>query len=383
MQTILAILKRAGGWHPGLYLKIDNAPYMELVIEAMDESGPMGLPALSVAHYGEQNGDLMRDPEMCFELGLAGGPHLDPWYWRNDYVAVEQWSRNVVRNHYVFPLSCMSSTSALPRRGTTTCACRDSLKSSTRTSTYAASPEFPANGADTGQRVRSTTTMQCNRSKGAITMNTTIVNATEYRDLPLAMFTESTTNPRRIFEGNALKELAESIRIQGVLSPLLVRPLNEQGFEIVAGARRCRAAQMAEAATVPVRIVHLTDAETLEAQLVENLMRRDVHPMEEAQGFRALLSLEEPKYRIEQIAARTGKNPSYIAARLKLTELAPVVVEGFYREEIGVGHALLLAKLQLDQQEQALAACFKEDWSAGGQKAKRILLPRPQSSVLD
>jgi len=101
MQTILQILKMAGGWHPGLYLKIDNAPYMELVIEAMDESGPMGLPALSIAHYGEQNGDLMRDPEMCFELGMAGGAHLDPWYWRNDYVAVEQWSRNIVRDHYV------------------------------------------------------------------------------------------------------------------------------------------------------------------------------------------------------------------------------------------------------------------------------------------
>jgi hypothetical protein len=101
MQTILQILKKAGGWHPGLYLKIDNAPYMELVIEAMDESGPMGLPAISVAHYGEQNGDLMRDPEMCFELGLAGGAHLDPFYWRNDYVAIEQWSRNIIRDHYV------------------------------------------------------------------------------------------------------------------------------------------------------------------------------------------------------------------------------------------------------------------------------------------
>jgi hypothetical protein len=67
-KTILQILKKAGGWHPGPYLKIDNAPYMELVIEAMDESGPMGLPAISVAHYGEQNGDLMRDPEMCLAL---------------------------------------------------------------------------------------------------------------------------------------------------------------------------------------------------------------------------------------------------------------------------------------------------------------------------
>jgi hypothetical protein len=71
MQTILRILKQAGGWHHGLYLKIENPPYMALVIEATDESGPCGLPAISVCHYGEQNGDLMRDPEMCFELGLG------------------------------------------------------------------------------------------------------------------------------------------------------------------------------------------------------------------------------------------------------------------------------------------------------------------------
>jgi hypothetical protein len=114
---------------------------------------------------------------------------------------------------------------------------------------------------------------------------TTVTNATEYRDLPLVMLTESTTNPRRIFEENALKELAETIRSQGVLSPLLVRPTSERSFEIVFGARRYRAAQLAEVATVPVRIKNLTDAEVLEAQLIENLQRRDVHPMEEANGL--------------------------------------------------------------------------------------------------
>ena len=93
MQTVLDILQRAGGWHHGLYLKIDNPPYRELVIEATDESGPCGLPALSVCHYGDQNGDAMRDPEMLFELGFAGGAHLNPYYWHNDYVAIEQWSR--------------------------------------------------------------------------------------------------------------------------------------------------------------------------------------------------------------------------------------------------------------------------------------------------
>jgi hypothetical protein len=101
MKAILDIIQKAGGWHPGLYLKIDNLPYMELVIEAMDESGPMGLPAISVCHYGKQNGDPMRDPEMCFELGMAGGAHLSAFYYRNDYLGVEQWSRNIVRGHYV------------------------------------------------------------------------------------------------------------------------------------------------------------------------------------------------------------------------------------------------------------------------------------------
>jgi hypothetical protein len=101
MQTILAILKSAGRWHRGFYLRIENAPYMALVVEATGESGPMGLPVLSVAHYGEQNGDLMRDPEMCFEIGSSEEPFLDPFYFRNDYLGVEQWSRNLVRGQYV------------------------------------------------------------------------------------------------------------------------------------------------------------------------------------------------------------------------------------------------------------------------------------------
>jgi len=132
-------------------------------------------------------------------------------------------------------------------------------------------------------------------------METQVINATEYRNVTLAVLSESKTNPRRIFEDAALKELgAEPIRTQGVLSPLLVRPLTENGFEIIAGARRYRAAQIAEQSTVPVRIVNLSDAAALEAQLVENLIRAEIHPMEEAQGFRALLGLEDPKYSVEQ-----------------------------------------------------------------------------------
>jgi hypothetical protein len=103
MQTILDILKRAGGFRPTLYLKIENPPYMTLVIEATPGPGPLGLPAISAAHYGEMNGDLIRDPEMCFELSERSGGSLalDPYYWRNDYMGSEQWSRDLVNGQYV------------------------------------------------------------------------------------------------------------------------------------------------------------------------------------------------------------------------------------------------------------------------------------------
>ena len=94
MQTILRILEAAGGWNHGLSLRIDNPPYMSLCIEAVDESGPCGLPAISVCHYGEQNGDLMRDPEMCFEMEIENGfaKRFHPFYYRSDYIGVEQFS---------------------------------------------------------------------------------------------------------------------------------------------------------------------------------------------------------------------------------------------------------------------------------------------------
>jgi ParB family chromosome partitioning protein len=204
-------------------------------------------------------------------------------------------------------------------------------------------------------------------------MTTAVQKKSEYRNLPLVSLTESATNPRRSFDQTALGELAESIKTQGILAPLVVRPVG-QHFEIVAGARRYRAAQLAGLETAPVRIVELTDAQALETSIVENLQRRDVHPLDEANGFAALMRLEEPKYSIEQIAVKVGKTPAFILARLKLVELVPAVVEAFSQDEIGLGHALLLAKLQSAQQEEALAACYQEQYT-NGSNAKRILLP--------
>ena len=95
MKTILQILETAGGLQGAKHISIENSPWMRLVIEVLAEPGPGGHVVVSVAHYGEQNSDPMRDPEMLFEVvpDEGGQPQLWPFYFRNDYVGVEQWSR--------------------------------------------------------------------------------------------------------------------------------------------------------------------------------------------------------------------------------------------------------------------------------------------------
>ena len=104
MKTVLRILNAAGGWHHGLSLRIENPPYMALVIEATDESGPCGLPTLSVCHYSEHNGDALRDPEMLFEWSqpLWLRPRLVPFAWRNDRLDTSDVSRWVEDTSYCF-----------------------------------------------------------------------------------------------------------------------------------------------------------------------------------------------------------------------------------------------------------------------------------------
>ena len=106
-------------------------------------------------------------------------------------------------------------------------------------------------------------------------------NSSEFQYIAIDTITESATNPRRTFDECKLGELAESIRTNGLIQPITVRP-NSNGFEIVAGARRFRAAQLAELFSLPARIVDISDSETILWQLVENSRRVDVHPYEEA-----------------------------------------------------------------------------------------------------
>ena len=170
---------------------------------------------------------------------------------------------------------------------------------------------------------------------------------------------ESTTNPRRTFDEAKLYELAESIKQNGLIQPLTVRP-NNQGFEIVAGARRYRAAHLAELFSVPARIVDIDDAKALEWQLVENSQREDVHPYEEAQGFQRLLDM--PGYDVAALVEKSGKSASHIYARLSLLQLIPTIAEAFTQERITASHANLLARLPQDAQATAYEQCWRKDW---------------------
>jgi ParB family chromosome partitioning protein len=199
------------------------------------------------------------------------------------------------------------------------------------------------------------------------------VNGNEYRNIPIAALVESPTNPRKRFDEKSLEELAASFKTQGVLAPLLVRELDESKYEVVAGARRLKAARIAELESLPVRVVKLTDAEAIEAQVVENLQREDIHPLEEAFGFRLLLELGEPAYTIANIAARAGKSEAYVHGRIKLADLIPPVADAFLKDQITIGHALLIAKLPPSQQQEAFSAAFRGIWTSEGNT--QILIP--------
>jgi ParB family chromosome partitioning protein len=184
-------------------------------------------------------------------------------------------------------------------------------------------------------------------------------DSSAFQYLAIDQIHESTTNPRRTFDESKLRELAESIRANGLIQPITVRP-NNQGFEIVAGARRYRASQLAELFSVPARIVEIDDATALEWQITENALREDVHPYEEAEGYGRLLDM--PGYDVAALAAKTGKSASHIYARLSLLQLIPTVAEAFIQERMTASHANLIARLPQESQAAAFEQCWRKDW---------------------
>src|SRR6266481_2967942 len=183
------------------------------------------------------------------------------------------------------------------------------------------------------------------------------------QDIPLAKIRESKSNPRRFFDEAKLTELADNIRQHGVLQPILLRPLpeGEAGtYELVAGARRYRASKLAKRESIPATVRDLTDAQALELQVIENVQRVDVHPLDEAQGYAALIELQPDTYIVESIAARVGRSPQYVSGRLRLIQLIPEAKQAFYEDKLTVAHAFEIARLQPNDQRRALQECFPQ-----------------------
>lgn len=177
---------------------------------------------------------------------------------------------------------------------------------------------------------------------------------TTLQQIPLTKLHESLLNPRRAFDEKSLKELAVSLAQVGVLTPLLVRP-NAKGYEIAAGHRRYRAAKLTKLTEVPCVVRELSDTTFLEILTIENLQREDVHPLDEALGYQVLI--EKTGMEIAAIAAKVGKSESYVYQRLKLAALIDKAQEAFFKDKITAGHAILIARLQPKEQEEALKYC--------------------------
>lgn len=174
----------------------------------------------------------------------------------------------------------------------------------------------------------------------------------EFQTLPLSALHESPHNPRKHFDAASLNDLADSIREVGIITPLLVRP-NANGYEIAAGHRRFRAAKLAELEQVPCLVRPLTDQQFMECLTIENLQREDVHALDEAKGYEALMAAPY-KMPVEKIAERVGRSVKYIYDRVKLLALTKDAQQLFWDGKIEAGHAILLARLTPAEQAKVI-----------------------------
>ena len=187
------------------------------------------------------------------------------------------------------------------------------------------------------------------RGLEALFAGANVAGDAELLPLPVVQIQPNPYQPRQHFDAQRLQELADSIRQQGLVQPIVVRRRGE-GFQLVAGERRLRAAQMAGLETIPALIKRVTDQETLEFALLENLQREDLNPMEEARAYQRLQS--EFRLRQRDVAQRVGKDRSTVTNVLRLLQLPAALQHDIEAGRLSVGHAraLLGLKSALDQQ---------------------------------
>ena len=191
--------------------------------------------------------------------------------------------------------------------------------------------------------------------------------STGYRMVNTDLLKPNPSQPRKRFEQGALEELAESIRANGVIQPLVVRKENG-GYEIVAGERRWRAAKIARLEKLPVVIRTATDRDVAELTLIENIQREDLDPIEEAEAYEKLS--ERFGLTHDEIARKTGKNRSVITNRLRLLKLSDNAKEALVSGAITAGHArALLGASSLEEMDSLLGEVLKKDLTVRGTEA--------------
>ena len=171
--------------------------------------------------------------------------------------------------------------------------------------------------------------------------------------LPLTKLEPRQEQPRNYFDEEAIEELAESIRTYGIIQPIVVRKMENGYYQIVAGERRWRAARKAELEEVPVHIIEVDDRQTAELALVENLQREDLNPIEEAEGYRALM--EDYAMTQEEVSSRIGKSRPAITNSLRLLSLHEEVRSLLEKGKLTAGHGRAIAGLS-DPELQKQAA---------------------------
>ncbi|HYC18012.1 MAG TPA: ParB/RepB/Spo0J family partition protein [Pseudolabrys sp.] len=173
------------------------------------------------------------------------------------------------------------------------------------------------------------------------------------RRAPIENLRPNPRNPRRLFTDAELDELADSIRQRGIIQPIVVRVLQDDNFEIIAGERRWRAAQRAGLHDVPIAIVEANDAQSLEYAIIENVQRTDLNPIEEANGYLALM--DDFNRTQDEVAQIVGKSRPHVANTIRLLKLSEPVKQLVRSGKISAGHArLLLGQANAEQIAQEI-----------------------------
>ncbi len=179
--------------------------------------------------------------------------------------------------------------------------------------------------------------------------------------LPISQVESCSSQPRKLFDPDALADLADSIREHGIIQPLTVRKLQSGYYQIIAGERRWRAARMAGLNQVPAIVIEADDRKAMELAMIENLQREDLNPIEEAEGFQTLM--ESYNMTQEEAAGRVGKSRSAVANALRLLKLTPSVRAMVEDGRLSGGHARTLLPLGAELQEKAAETVLKNDLS--------------------